>query len=88
MHLTDEDFIEFFQEKKSGTYKCPFCANEEFVLNADGDVPGLLRVDTAKDGEDPDGYHEFYSFACTNCGRSDFFHYKQVNQWLTDRGKK
>jgi predicted nucleic-acid-binding Zn-ribbon protein len=82
MAVTQQDFQQFFQEKKLGTYKCPFCANEQFVANLGGHgATAVLRhhTDTAA------GYHDFLSFSCTNCGHTDFFHITQFNKWQQEK---
>jgi DNA-directed RNA polymerase subunit RPC12/RpoP len=32
--------------------------------------------------------HPFYSFSCARCGRTDFFHSRQVGAWLEEQKAK
>jgi predicted nucleic-acid-binding Zn-ribbon protein len=92
MVVSQEDFIRFFEAMKNGTYKCPFCGHERFGVNLVAAIPSSPRPESPtavlslQASIDPDGLplgpHQFYSFSCLNCGRSDFFHRNQVWAWL------
>ena len=86
--VTKEDiFAAFLNEKKHGTYKCPVCYTETFLINGVGDTegPAIVKMDAGLRLEDMTGSHAFYSFSCANCGHTDFFHINQVNAWLAKR---
>ena len=98
MAVSIADFSKYFAAQKSGTYKCVFCANEQFIANAvslpsasDGSpsLAALLIVPTVANREDTSfaGNHTFYSISCTKCGRSDFFHSNQVEGWVSEQEK-
>lgn len=83
MEITTQDFVEFFEEKKHGTYHCPFCNSANFNVNLNGTnaaemaiqalpPPGIMVLQ---------GTHNFYAFSCVNCGHTDFFHKIQMEQW-------
>ena len=82
MGLSSADFAEFFVVKKNGTYKCPFCGQEAFTINWGNVDAAALVMDV--EGI-PAAAHKFFSFSCTNCGHSDFFHERQVNAWLESK---
>lgn len=86
MAISVKDFGDFFDTKKNGTYKCPFCAHETFVANgnSDGDVSqiGLLEFNN---NALTNNRHDSYSITCTNCGHIDLFHRNQVDQWIIAR---
>jgi predicted nucleic-acid-binding Zn-ribbon protein len=77
---------------KNGTYKCPFCGNEQFGANTLS-VPGqltsvtaLLGIPSSADpGANPTAMHSFYTFSCLKCGHTDFFHRMQVDQWFAEK---
>lgn len=89
MALSKEDFDAFFRAKKNGTYKCPFCSHEVFVVNGllppATDNPAKLVLHAEDDEKKDLGSHQFYSVACANCGHSDFFHIHQINAFLASR---
>lgn len=82
--LTYQDFVDFFEAKRKGTYSCPFCGSVHFVpaMDLSGTVPGELVVQLQPaPGIVMPASHNYFAIACTNCGRSDFFHVNQVMQW-------
>ena len=98
MPITVAEFGVFFEQKKNGTYKCSFCGNEQFMPTAavfhgtEGALPpyspdapmGFHTIPVGRDKTDiPLGAHAYYGLACTNCGRTDFFHSRLVDQWMT-----
>jgi len=80
--LTPQQFQKFFEAKKLGTYKCPFCAQENFVGNG-YDASNVAIFQFAPPG--PFGRHDFISLSCTNCGHTDLFHMAQVQRWLDEQ---
>jgi predicted nucleic-acid-binding Zn-ribbon protein len=94
MSLTHRQFGEFFDAKKNGTYKCPFCGCEEFAANVAVHAAALPTPDSpmavhavfaaTEDGSSR-GSHQYYSMSCSNCGHTDLFHKMQVDQWSAAR---
>jgi len=89
MTVTLKDFDAFFEAMRNGSYKCAFCGTERFKSNAVIGpaamlVEARLIVAAAADGL-ATGAHAFYSASCGKCGRTDFFHANQVEQWLAAR---
>src|SRR4051794_30577756 len=92
MPLTVGQFGEFFNVKRNGTFKCPFCSSESFGRNISGTAPldppdsspmALLHLPI---GAPLSGQaHVFYSISCTNCGHSQLFHGQAVDSWLETR---
>lgn len=92
MALTGEEFGRFFEEMKNGTYKCPFCGNEDFSGNVMTHAPGAppvmsaLHVAASQESDaQPTERHVFYSFSCRKCGHTDFFHENQVEAWRASK---
>lgn len=86
--LTFKDFIDFFQAKKNGTYRCTFCGSEHFypAMDVRATDPGDLRIHLAPPpGIVETGNHAFYAIVCTNCGRTDLFHKNTVLGWKAAR---
>jgi predicted nucleic-acid-binding Zn-ribbon protein len=92
MAVSAEEFQAFFKEMKNGTYKCPFCSKEVFLVNGlqapDVNTPAHLQIQAWSDEGKLLGGHNFYSISCANCGHSDFFHIHQINAFLESRKKK
>lgn len=90
--LEKDIFAEFIEAKKNGTYKCPFCSSERFLINGTTDDlgPGIMQLNTGLEPSPAPAttVHNFYSFSCANCGHTDFFHSNQVTKWLSETGKK
>jgi len=89
MPLTIADFGAFFEAMRNGTYKCSFCGNETFTVNVldiqpqkPEDTTVALLLVPAGPEKVPTDAHEFYSFSCLRCGRTDFFHFNQVRAWI------
>jgi predicted nucleic-acid-binding Zn-ribbon protein len=89
MTVTLQDFDAFFEAMRNGHYKCVFCGNETFKSNALERSPKQLveaKLLIAATAENlATGTHDFYSSSCARCGRTDFFHANQVEQWLLAR---
>ena len=94
--VSPEDFAKFFDSKKTGTYKCPVCSHEQFRVNgllqpAPGGQSGPMGLISMPAIEKLPGpiaaQHTFLSFSCANCGRADFFHINQFNDWMAEQPK-
>jgi predicted nucleic-acid-binding Zn-ribbon protein len=97
VQISQDDFVAFFEAKKTGTYKCPVCSHENFRLNGVVTPPpgspmwpmGLMTLQVSDVLPGPAvAQHTFLSFSCSNCGRADFFHIRQFEQWMEEQGKK
>jgi len=89
MTVTLQDFDAFFEAMRNGSYRCAFCGSVTFKSNALECAPGQLveaklMIAAAAD-KLATGTHDFYSSSCARCGRTDFFHANQVEQWLLAR---
>lgn len=87
MKLTGEQVGQFFDAKRTGTYKCPVCSNEEFVVNGGGgDNELLVALFEFADPKVKNSAHSFYSIDCTNCGHTTFFNERAIAAWLKSKG--
>lgn len=84
MVVSVEDFGRFFLAHRNGTYKCVLCSHETFAANvAEKDIQSFYSLPGAVgDGVAPNSALDFYSFACTNCGKLDFIYGPAVREWL------
>jgi ribosomal protein L37E len=89
MAIAFDNFVRFLDANAAHEYKCTFCGSRSFGVNSGRTVPGLSNaaVGVTLPFVDPrpnveGGVHEFYSIACRKCGRADFFHINQINDWL------
>jgi transcription elongation factor Elf1 len=94
MTISREDFTRFLEAKTKPEYQCTFCNNQTFGINSgriipDIDTPPVEMTIPFIDPRPvaPPGTHNFYSFACLNCGQSVFFHINQINEWLSKNPK-
>jgi predicted nucleic-acid-binding Zn-ribbon protein len=85
--ITGAEFTKFFEEKKSGTYRCPVCNTEEFLINS-ADVEAKNESPVAPLVFGPNDAHKFLSITCANCGHSDFFHFNQFKKWKQTQTSK
>jgi predicted nucleic-acid-binding Zn-ribbon protein len=85
MAISLQDFQRYFDAKRNGTYKCPFCGKETFLpnLQAPGEMALSVMVSANVNPLQP-SHHHFYSFSCSTCGRTDFFHTNQVERWVSE----
>lgn len=86
MPISLKEFNSFFEAMRNGTYKCAFCGNETFtgnvIDNAASTVVEAKMIIPAGPDNTATGTHQFYSFSCKKCGRTDFFHSNQVEEWF------
>jgi predicted nucleic-acid-binding Zn-ribbon protein len=82
MRLSQKDLRRFLEGTAKADRACGHCGNRQFTLNVNSTAPdgepSSLRVYV----EEAAGFHEFYSAACTRCGRTDFHHINQIEAWL------
>jgi predicted nucleic-acid-binding Zn-ribbon protein len=83
MALTKSEFVRFLAGTKIPGRKCPHCGNAGYAVNVDTPEDNVSGHPAPFHIHVPEvGSHEFYSAACTNCGRTDFHHINQIDKWL------
>jgi hypothetical protein len=86
MALTHQNIVDYFEAKKNGTYKCPFCGKESFHTLSDLQGNLAIIMMPMAGAPLPGPAHSVCSIICSNCGRLDLFHTWFVEKWLVDRG--
>lgn len=89
MKVSRDQFNDFFNAKKTGTYKCPVCSNEQFNFLGGGpdddlSVAGLEIADPKL----VKSSHFFCAVSCSNCGHTTFFLRSMIAEWLKEWEKK
>ncbi len=82
--ITYQDFVDFFEAKKLGEYKCVFCGSVHFqpaMSMVQGQVGELAMNLIPPPGIIVPGHHPFLGLICTNCGRTDLFHASTIRAW-------
>lgn len=80
MQFSRRDFDRFLFGS-SVNHHCSHCAETKWVVNLGaGDNAGPAEFHLTPEGGG--GYHAFVSISCANCGRADFFHERQIREWL------
>jgi hypothetical protein len=91
MALTEQEFTNFFETIKKGTYACPFCGGVRFSfgVNYEGTPATVTTPMHVSTGEQP-GFHAYQTLVCDTCGRTDFFHVRMLDAWKAKNaeGKK
>ena len=89
MPVSQSDFRRFRIATAKAGRACSHCGHEGFALNlGTHDDNGPVAEFRFRPEDSAFGTHGFYSMACTNCGRTDFFHVTQVDRWVAANSKK
>ena len=84
--LTSEHVTEFLTAMQ-GAYRCPVCKHESFALNGGGKDDNLeVAVFELSVPRLEYSTHPFFGISCEKCGNSTFFHVRQIEKWLKEKG--
>jgi hypothetical protein len=87
--LSRDQFNDFINSKKTGTYKCPVCSHEVFTFLGGGPAHDLsIAALEMTDQQLSDSSHYFAAMSCANCGHTTLFLRRLIREWLEKRGEK